>query len=508
MTFAPQTREELEELLRSRLPESAALEYKEHLILDTKEQKRELLKDLTAMGNGGGGTVLFGIEEDAHSAGVPQRVKPLTDLALPARVEDVVRSGVRPPLLFRLERIPWDAGYVLVIQVFRSPLGPYMVQGYGDHRYYVRHGSAAVPMNEQQVREAYALSLRTQETHREAWAARALPIELPNSRLYLGVSAVPLGPPRELIPPGPVDPRKFGPPDEWRGLAQLGGYEGATLNPRLWADGVYGQAPEPPTDPLEVFRLHRDGAVGLARSLPWLPTEGYLASMVAAQLVYIGWLWTRLELRDLVEIEIRLHNPDAERLPLDGLWDKYATIQQPPGSSPIVAVRHRVVIASGDLQNARCRHRLVWEFANKICHAYGRPQASSWRFTEGVLYGRDGQPTGLVVVGGGIQKIGRLGDLVAKIYENGRVERTPDSRYVGHFSGGVLLDEDGNAIAATELAVSTGLPAGFLVTRPSEIDRPPPKHTTPLKPTGALYELPRPTQAWSPRSIGELLEVP
>src|SRR5262245_11667593 len=49
--------------LADRAPEGQHLEFKRLLQLSDRRSRREALKDLTAMGNGGGGTIAFGIAE-------------------------------------------------------------------------------------------------------------------------------------------------------------------------------------------------------------------------------------------------------------------------------------------------------------------------------------------------------------------------------------------------------------------------------------------------------------
>lgn len=506
----PSTQDDLQRLIEEGIPESGSLEYKERLELKTDAQKRELLKDLTGMGNGGGGIIIYGIREADDGSGRPAHLTPLMDAALPGRLEDVVRNAVRPPLIMGPpRRIEVGTGYILVVEVFRSPLGPYMVEAYDQNRYYLRQGSRVAPMDERQVRDAYALAVRERQDLERAWTTRELPVRPPTNRPYLAVSAIPLGSSTELIPPGPLDPNAFRPPD-WMGrIAELGGFRGATCNLSIWYRGVYGEAPHPITDfegAWQLFRLDRDGAVGLAyawdnagRSF----SETFLARVAAAQLVYIGWLWQQLGLRDLVEVDIRLQNPSQFRLYVNQ-FEEPLQLQVAPGTSPPLALVHRAQILSSDLARASTRHRLVWEFSAKVCHAYGKPGSSSWCFTEGLLYRSDGHPSDLVVVGGGIQQRSGLQDLEFRIYRDGRVERVGDGRYVGHFSKGVLLDVEGDAVAATELALDTALPDDFLVKHPVNLDRPFARLTEPPDQVLEGYRPPGPTGRWSRKTLEEL----
>src|SRR4051812_43418099 len=128
------TVEGLQALCDVQEPESPSLEYKSELTLS---DKREVLKDLTGMGNSGGGTVIFGIaDRKDNGADVADAIQALTDRQLPGRLEDIVRDGVKPPLVWRLEAVEVDDGFVLVAEVQRSTLGPYMVELANERRYY------------------------------------------------------------------------------------------------------------------------------------------------------------------------------------------------------------------------------------------------------------------------------------------------------------------------------------------------------------------------------------
>ncbi len=51
-------------LLTNKVPEGPALEYKGMLPISTRDERREALKDLSGMGNGGGGTVVGRRDDD------------------------------------------------------------------------------------------------------------------------------------------------------------------------------------------------------------------------------------------------------------------------------------------------------------------------------------------------------------------------------------------------------------------------------------------------------------
>jgi predicted HTH transcriptional regulator len=173
------------------------------LSLGPPAERSEAMKDLSGMGNGGGGTLVYGIEEDPKEEGIPIALRPHQDRGLVGVLEDVARSSVRPPLLMQVRPLEGPGGFVLVVEILRSPLGPYMVEAYGDRRYAVRVGSRTVPMTEQQVRDAYALASRARERRGEVWDSHALPMKAATSEAWLTVSVFPRNHSRRcLIPPG------------------------------------------------------------------------------------------------------------------------------------------------------------------------------------------------------------------------------------------------------------------------------------------------------------------
>ncbi len=252
--------DDLDRLVRSKIPEDSSLEYKRELNLDGVGDRKELLKDLSGMGNGGGGAVVFGIEEDQGNEGVPSGTPGLKDRSLVGVAEDVVRAGIQPPLLLSLSIIDGGDGFVLVAKVSRSPLGPYRVDAYGEGRYYARVGSRTVPMTEQQVRDAYLLAARGREGRKQLWREHNLPIRPESDRVWLNVSALPEEPLVEIFDPGRDSLEVFHP--EARLMKQYAGVDFITGSAvlQIWADGVHGADSEGDRPPMSVIRFHRDGA--------------------------------------------------------------------------------------------------------------------------------------------------------------------------------------------------------------------------------------------------------
>ena len=179
MAHRVESTQDVQNLLTLKLAEGPSLEYKRELSLVGRDARREVLKDLTGMANGGGGTVVFGIAEDPESEDLPASGHPLTEPGAISQLQAIVQDGVRPPLLAEYHSIPWEGGHVLAVHVIPSPLGPYMVEGYGEGRYYRRAGRMTIKMSEREVRDAYALAMRWREDREATWQQYGLPIPPP-----------------------------------------------------------------------------------------------------------------------------------------------------------------------------------------------------------------------------------------------------------------------------------------------------------------------------------------
>ena len=58
----------LNDLVAGGVRESRSIEFKAKLVWETESDKKEFLADVSALANGGGGDLIFGIEEDQGAA--------------------------------------------------------------------------------------------------------------------------------------------------------------------------------------------------------------------------------------------------------------------------------------------------------------------------------------------------------------------------------------------------------------------------------------------------------
>jgi hypothetical protein len=143
------------ELCTEQRRETQTLEFKRELNLDRDRDKNEVEHDAFGMATGGGGVIIFGIEEvelpdGAKAAG---QLRPLTDGTLRDRLEMLLDDRGQPHLLFQVHPdVPASAGgFYLVLEIF-GRRRPHQAQ---DKRYYVRRGTRVRAMDEAEVAEAY-----------------------------------------------------------------------------------------------------------------------------------------------------------------------------------------------------------------------------------------------------------------------------------------------------------------------------------------------------------------
>ncbi|HXB54914.1 MAG TPA: ATP-binding protein [Vicinamibacteria bacterium] len=148
----------LRRIAENQVAENLTLEFKRELSLDTKEEKREAAKDISAMANTVGGQILYGVAEKklADGSKVASAIMQLTDGAVDSQLADVLANGVHPRVYPTMRKVAIaKGGFVLIVQVRRSYADLHMVIGYETFRYYKRDAKGTVPMTEPEVRQEY-----------------------------------------------------------------------------------------------------------------------------------------------------------------------------------------------------------------------------------------------------------------------------------------------------------------------------------------------------------------
>jgi predicted HTH transcriptional regulator len=145
------TLDDVQALVDERIPEGQRLDYKEVVSLDRDTDRAELVKDISGMANAQGGLLIYGVAEDNSDEPRPVEVKPLPRAGQQTRVEDILDSTLQPRVDYECITLDAIGGSVLLVRVAPRTGGPHMVQGYKQHRYFIRRGTRTVPMTEDEV---------------------------------------------------------------------------------------------------------------------------------------------------------------------------------------------------------------------------------------------------------------------------------------------------------------------------------------------------------------------
>ena len=135
--------------------ESVSLEFKDGAKLTglTDKAKTELITDVTAFANAGGGTVIYGIrEEQRDGKSVASVIAPVTDASITQdRLRDIIHSNTDPAMRgFSIVRIGAEGGSIFVIEVAE---GDTAYQNKRDFKFYSRVDASAHPMYAFAVRD-------------------------------------------------------------------------------------------------------------------------------------------------------------------------------------------------------------------------------------------------------------------------------------------------------------------------------------------------------------------
>lgn len=163
---------DIDALVASDVPEGRRLDYKEVLPDLTKPAEvTELLQDVAALANAGGGDIVFGIRERRDTAGKatghPAAVMALTvpnPDQLGLRITNILRGNIDPIVIGLQSKFisGWNNQHVAVLRIPNSPLAPHMItQGSGqktNSRFYMRHGAGKQPMDVSEIRSAFLRS--------------------------------------------------------------------------------------------------------------------------------------------------------------------------------------------------------------------------------------------------------------------------------------------------------------------------------------------------------------
>lgn len=150
------TVEDIEILVRKKIPESQTLEYKEKSYANDREGKKEMLKDIASMANAYGGYIIIGIKEDSQGCAeeivgiekAEEEERRIMSICL-AHIKERIRG-------LKINIIPIaENKNVLVIYVPRSLYGPHMITFEDINQFWIRHNTQKSLMSIEEIRDAF-----------------------------------------------------------------------------------------------------------------------------------------------------------------------------------------------------------------------------------------------------------------------------------------------------------------------------------------------------------------
>ena len=239
------TQAHLQSLVDEGVGEGAHLDFKRDFPAAwADKQRHDLASDLSAFANAGGGTLIFGVDEDEEGFAkelLPQAFNPDDD---ELKMRNILRDWVElrmPAILIHPVPVNVDGkdGYVILVNVPQSWVGPHRLVG--KKEFYVREGRQSRPVNIPELRGLFERSASAGQRVRDFRTeriGRILAGETPR-RLKPGVAAVLHLVPTQAafgnvaIQPLDYDTRKHGA----RMMPVLGAQLGAGL-PRTVLEGI------------------------------------------------------------------------------------------------------------------------------------------------------------------------------------------------------------------------------------------------------------------------------
>jgi len=156
----------LQSLVTEGRQEDTQLEFKLTLPGKSDEEKREFLKDVSAMANSQGGDIIYGIKEDRSNpsdAGKAVELVGITGAGEDATklwMFELLNSSIQERLIgVAIRAVQLSAGgFALVVRVQRSWNSPHVVRHRNHWRFYARNSAGVYAMDVTELRNAFLLS--------------------------------------------------------------------------------------------------------------------------------------------------------------------------------------------------------------------------------------------------------------------------------------------------------------------------------------------------------------
>ena len=157
---------DIERLIENAVSESDRLEFKGVPYGTNDREKREFLKDFSALANTFGGHLIIGLEEDEN--GAAKSICPFEerspDLEI-QRLENLVRDNLDPRVFgHSMREVSFGKGHLIVIEVPRSSSAPHRVTHKGSNRFYKRNSRGVHEMSLSELKNSFLTNATLAET--------------------------------------------------------------------------------------------------------------------------------------------------------------------------------------------------------------------------------------------------------------------------------------------------------------------------------------------------------
>ena len=147
--------DDIKRLIEHEVCESRSLEYKSELP-KSGDEKRKFLYEISAMANGGGGDIIYGVQEDEGRPVEANGVKSEDVDQTVLRLENLIRDCISPRIVgIVIESLKVDEErYIFVFKIPRTLNSPHMVTIGGRQRFYTRNSTGKHPMDITEIKTA------------------------------------------------------------------------------------------------------------------------------------------------------------------------------------------------------------------------------------------------------------------------------------------------------------------------------------------------------------------
>lgn len=153
-----QSKEDIQFLIDNSIEEGTELEYKRAFPKPKENQKQkgkeELAKDISAMANANGGTIIYGLSEKDGGNGhaIPDAIMPISASEMSKdQLTQLISSNISPKIIgVEISTIPYDEGNVFIVKIPKSCTAH---QNKINRLYYIRRNATVEVMEDYEIRD-------------------------------------------------------------------------------------------------------------------------------------------------------------------------------------------------------------------------------------------------------------------------------------------------------------------------------------------------------------------